>query len=121
MPKRAPREQTTTVATLPPKIRAIGRIRRIVKLAWMVQERTKFRIREEIVQIPGLMALLMKPRNGEKWTPEDRTELRAQLRSLSRLSLYLATAALPGTTLALPLLAWWLDQRQKKRPLQQTP
>jgi hypothetical protein len=65
--------------------------------------------------VPGLMALLMKPRNGQKWTRADRTELRAQLRRLSRLGLYLMTAAIPGTSLTLPLLAWWLDRRQRRR------
>lgn len=90
-------------------------LRRLIKAAWMIHEREKSRIREEISQVPGLMALLMKPRNGQKWTKEERAELRAQIRRLSRLSLYLATAALPGTTITLPLIAWWLDRRQSKR------
>lgn len=93
-------------------------------LAWMrllfngarrLHEREKSRIRNEIAQVPGLMALLMKPRNGKKWTRAERVELRAQLRRLSRLGLYLMTAVIPGTSLTLPLLAWWLDRRQRRR------
>ncbi|MCR4346366.1 MAG: hypothetical protein NUV55_04035 [Sulfuricaulis sp.] len=93
----------------------VPRARRLFTAARMLQSREKIRIREGIAQIPGLMALLMKPRNGLKWTKAERAELRTQLSRLSRLSLYLAMAALPFTTLTLPLVAWWLDQRQKKR------
>ena len=90
-------------------------IRRLFTAARMLHEREKLRIRGEIAQIPGLMALLMKPRNGMKWTQEERAQLRAQLRSLSRLSIYFALATLPFTTATLPLVAWWLDRRQQKR------
>lgn len=93
----------------------VPRVRRLFMATRMLHAREKSRIREEIAQIPGLLALLMKPRNGLKWTKAERKELRTQLRGLSRLSLYLTMAALPFTTLTLPLVAWWLDQRQKKR------
>ncbi|MEW6330866.1 MAG: hypothetical protein AB1560_05325 [Pseudomonadota bacterium] len=89
--------------------------RRLLTAARMLQEREKRRIREEIAQIPGLMTLLMKPRNGMKWTRAERAELRTQLRGLSRLSLYLALATLPFTSLTLPLVAWWLDRRRQRR------
>lgn len=92
-----------------------ARFRGFAKTAWRLQEREKARLREEIAQVPGLMALLMKPRNGQKWTKAEHTELRAQFRRLSRLGLYLTTAVLPGTSLTLPLLAWWLDRRHRKR------
>jgi len=72
-------------------------------------------MRAEIQRIPGLMALLMKPRNGERWSADDRALLQSQLRGLGVLGLYLATLAIPGTTLALPLLAWWLDRRHGQR------
>lgn len=90
-------------------------LRRVFNAARMLHKREKIRIRQEIAQIPGLMALLMKPRNGQKWTKDERDELRAQLRRLSRLGLYLTMAALPGTGMTLPLLAWWLDLRQRRR------
>lgn len=90
-------------------------IRRLFAAARLLHEREKSRIRDGIAQIPGLMALLMKPRNGLKWTRTERAELRKQLRQLSQLSLYLAMAALPFTSLTLPLVACWLDRRQKER------
>lgn len=93
----------------------VTNIRHLVREARMLHVREKNRIREGIAQVPGLMALLMKPRNGLKWTKDEREELRTQLRRLSRLSFYLAMAALPFTTLTLPLVAWWLDRRQQKR------
>lgn len=73
-------------------------------------------IREDIQDIPGLMALLMKPRNGSRWTPAERAELIGQLRGISRLGLFLALTIVPGTTIALPLLAWWLDRRRTQVP-----
>ena len=88
---------------------------RLFKAARKLHAREKSRIRGEIAQVPGLMALLMKPRNGQKWTRVERAELRAQLRGLSRLSIYLALATLPFTSLTLPLVAWWLDRRQRRR------
>jgi hypothetical protein len=88
---------------------------RLFKAARKLHEREKARIRGEIAQVPGLMALLMKPRNGQKWTRAERAELRAQLRRLSRLGLYLMTVVIPGTSVTLPLLAWWLDRRQRQR------
>lgn len=90
-----------------------------IRFVWremrLIHRREKDRLRHEISQVPGLMALLMKPRNGQKWTKAERWELREQLQRLSWLSLYLATAAMPGTTITLPLLAWWLDRRQRRR------
>ncbi|MHB8534447.1 MAG: hypothetical protein ACYDBW_03265 [Sulfuricaulis sp.] len=89
--------------------------RRFFKALRLLHAREKQHLREEISQVPGLMTLLMKPRNGLRWTKADRAELRVQLRRLSRLGLYLTTAALPGTSLTLPVLAWWLDRRQRAR------
>ncbi|MDO8704947.1 MAG: hypothetical protein Q7J84_08380 [Sulfuricaulis sp.] len=108
-------EQAIAFAASPAPTGILPGLRRLFKAARMLQQREKIRIREEIAQVPGLMALLMKPRNGQKWSKTDRAELSAQLRRLTRLGLYLATAVVPGTSLTLPLLAWWLDQRHGKR------
>jgi hypothetical protein len=70
---------------------------------------------EEIAQVRGLMPLLMKPRNGERWTRGDKRELRAHLRRLSSLSRYLMVLALPGGLLLLPAFVWWLDRRRSRR------
>jgi hypothetical protein len=66
----------------------------------------------EITKVGGLMPLLMKPRNGQRWTAEERRELAAHLRRLSTISPYLVVLAMPGGMLVLPALAWWLDRRR---------
>jgi hypothetical protein len=80
-----------------------------------LQERERKRLLAEAVQIKGLMPLLMKHRNGQRWTKEDRAELRAHFRRLSELSPYLVVVVLPGAPLTLPVLAWWLDRRRQRR------
>ncbi len=79
-------------------------------------EREKKYLLNEILQVRGLMPLLMKPRNKQRWTPEDRAELRVHLRRISALSPYLLVLALPGSFLMLPALAWWLDRRRTRNP-----
>ena len=66
----------------------------------------------EMEQVKGLMPLLMKPRNKQRWTSEDKHELTLHLRRLSSISHYLIVLALPGGMLMLPVLAWWLDRRR---------
>ncbi|MGQ0522506.1 MAG: hypothetical protein ACT4P8_02460 [Betaproteobacteria bacterium] len=89
-----------------------GRTRMVLR-AW--RERT---VREkqflvgEFAQVAGLMPLLMKRRNRQQWTPEDRVQLARHLRRLSHLSPYIAVLVLPGGLLMLPALAWWLDRRR---------
>jgi len=78
-------------------------------------EREKKYLLAEILQVKGLMPLLMKPRNKQHWTPEDRAELRMHLRRLSNISPYLIVLALPGSFLMLPALAWWLDRRRNRQ------
>jgi hypothetical protein len=107
--------QVIEPAVSPASTGILSSLGRLFKAARKLHDREKSRIRGEIAQVPGLMALLMKPRNGQKWTRAERAELRAQLRRLSRLGLYLITAVTPGTSLTLPLLAWWLDRRQRQR------
>jgi len=106
---------TGVVPVTPASAGGFSKIRFVWREMRLIHRREKNRLRHEISQVPGLMTLLMKPRNGQKWTKTERRELREQLQRLSRLSLYLATAALPGTTITLPLLAWWLDRRQRRR------
>ena len=68
----------------------------------------------EIAQVKGLMPLLMKPRNRQRWSVEDKAELARHLKRLSSLSSYLMVLALPGGLLMLPALAWWLDRRRNR-------
>jgi hypothetical protein len=74
--------------------------------------REKRRLLAECCAVQGLMPLLMKPRNHQTWTREDKALLRAHLRRLSHLSPYLVLLVAPGGFLALPALAWWLDRRR---------
>lgn len=69
----------------------------------------------EILKVKGLMPLLMKQRNGQRWSSEERRLLREQMRAVTRLSPYLFTLAVPGSLLILPMLAWWLDRRRGRR------
>jgi hypothetical protein len=80
-----------------------------------VTEREREYLRSEILQVRGLMPLLMKARNKQRWTAQDRAELKLHLTRLSNISPYLVIIALPGSILLLPLLAWWLDSRRNRR------
>ena len=77
--------------------------------------REKNRMRTELGKIKGAIPLLMKPRNGSKWTTQDRQELTLMLRAASAVYPYLIIWVLPGSILLLPFLAWHLDARRKNR------
>jgi hypothetical protein len=85
------------------------------------QERERQQITAEIAKVRGLMPLLMKRRNGGHWTVDERHELIEQFHALAHLSPYLVILALPGSVLALPVLAWWLDRRRQRRRFSQFP
>ncbi|HJW25711.1 MAG TPA: hypothetical protein VJ576_12510 [Rhodocyclaceae bacterium] len=57
----------------------------------------------------------MKARNGERWTHQEKVELLAHLRRVAHLSPYLLLLLLPGSAIFLPVYAWWLDRRRKRR------
>jgi len=78
-------------------------------------EAQRKRILAEILQVQGLMPLLMKPRNGQRWSQEDRAQIRAHFRRIFELSPFMLALLLPGGSLTLPLLAWWLDRRRTRR------
>lgn len=80
-----------------------------------MQESQRVYILGEFARVRGLMPLLMKRRNGEPWTKEEREILMRQLRALSNLSPYLIPLVMPGGVLLLPILAWWLDRRRRHR------
>lgn len=79
------------------------------------QNRERRELLGEMVKVRGLMPLLMKSRNGERWTDEERAALLDQLRALAHMSPYLVVVVLPGSFALLPLLAWWLDRRRQNR------
>ena len=88
-----------------------GILRRLLE----AQPREREVIVTELVQVKGLMPLLMKHRNGSRWSREERRQLRQQFNALMGLSPYLFVMALPGSVLFLPALAWWLDRRRQRR------
>jgi hypothetical protein len=77
--------------------------------------REQRRLRDELATIKGAWPLLMKQRRGGTWTPEEKAQLRAMVRSASSVSPYLFIWAIPGSVLLLPFLAWYLDTRRKQR------
>lgn len=77
--------------------------------------RERDRIRAEMLGIHGLLPLLMKQRNGTRWTSAERAQLRGHVRSLTSLSPYFLVLLAPGSFVLFPILAWWLDRRRQKR------
>ena len=84
----------------------------IVRTVMEIMDRERKYVLGEVVQISGLMPLLMKPRNKQKWSAEDKRQIVNHLRRLSMVSPYLAVMAMPGSFVVLPALAWWLDRRR---------
>ena len=80
-----------------------------------MQETQRLYIYNELSHARDLIPILMKHRNGEQWSREERELLLRDLRALSNLSPYLIPILMPGGVLVLPLLAWWIDRRSKGR------
>jgi hypothetical protein len=86
-----------------------------ILLVFELAERERRFLLSETVKIKGLMPVLMKRRNKQQWTDEDRAEIRSQLVRISKLSPYLVILVMPGGFAVLPALAWWLDRRRNLR------
>ena len=72
----------------------------------------------EVLSIRGLMQLLMKTRNtDEKWTNEEKKEIKMHLRNIAKIVPAVAIFCLPGGSFLLPILAEVLDRRKTKRSL----
>lgn len=71
----------------------------------------------EMAQVRGLVPLLMKRRNNQRWTPAEIAELRGHMKRLSAISPYLMCFVMPGGLALLPALAWWLDRRRQRPQL----
>jgi hypothetical protein len=70
----------------------------------------------EVLSITGLMQLLMKIRNtDEKWTREERKEIKRHLRNIAKIIPAVVIFVLPGGSLLLPVLAEALDRRRVRR------
>lgn len=88
---------------------------KLLLMFYETMAREKEYILYAFVQVKGLMPLLMKPRNFQKWTSEDKRELRRHLKRLSRVSAYIDLLVMPGGFVMLPVMAWWLDRRSSRR------
>jgi len=70
----------------------------------------------EVLSITGLMQMLMKIRNtDERWTREERNEIKGHLRNISKIIPTIAIFSLPGGAFLLPILAEALDRRKTRR------
>jgi hypothetical protein len=73
----------------------------------------------EVLAIRGLMQLFMKTRNtDEKWTREEKKEIKTHLKNIAKIIPAVAIFSLPGGSLLLPILAEALDRRKTRRPLE---
>lgn len=87
---------------------------RVVRSAWSLADRERKALLAEMVQVSGLMPLLMKRHNRQKWSEADLRELRVHLKRLTKLSPYVVVFVMPGGFAMLPVLAWWLDRRRQR-------
>ena len=70
----------------------------------------------EVLAIKGLMQLLMKIRNtDEKWTTEERKEIKRHLKNIAKIIPAVVIFILPGGSFLLPVLAEVLDRRRVRR------
>jgi len=73
-------------------------------------------ILQEVLAVKGLMHVLMKNRNtGEKWTREEKKEIKKHLRNISKIVPVILIFLLPGGSVLLPILAAILDRRKTIR------
>ena len=80
-------------------------------------EKNRAFICKEGQYITGFMQLLMKPKNtGDKWTKQEKEQLKRDLKHLSAYVPVLIIFFLPGGALLLPFLADILDRRTDPRP-----
>jgi hypothetical protein len=71
---------------------------------------------QEAQRISGFLYLLMKQRNtDEQWTPEEKAEIKRNLKILAMYIPLLIIFLLPGGSLLLPLLAEVMDRRKTPR------
>jgi hypothetical protein len=70
----------------------------------------------EVLAIKGLMQLLMKTRNtDEKWTREEKIEIKTHLKNIAKIIPAVAIFSLPGGSFLLPIFAEVLDRRKIRR------
>ncbi|MBL8381755.1 MAG: hypothetical protein JNM90_01675 [Burkholderiales bacterium] len=95
-------------------IQGIARAPRRALLEWFaIMERELQYVTGEIALVRGLVPILACMRQSGL-TPVQRSELFAHLRRVYVLGPYLVFALLPGSFLAIPLVALWRDRRRRR-------
>jgi|RhiMetdeSRZDD1v2_1073273.scaffolds.fasta_scaffold772067_3 hypothetical protein len=75
---------------------------------------------ERVSSVQDFVRVLMKPRNGEAWTEEDRRFLTAGFRSLGRMTPIFLLFLLPGGFALAGAYAWLIDRRRQRRRAQES-
>jgi uncharacterized membrane protein len=110
-------------AALADRALAVVALGTVVTLAWATRPADTVRVvgrwrrwgYERFARVEGFVRVLMKPRNGVPWTPEDRRFLREALVELARWTPAFVLFLLPGGMLLLAVYAWLLDRRHGQR------
>lgn len=70
----------------------------------------------EVLSIRGMMQLLMKTRNtDEKWTWEEKKEIKSHLKNIAKIIPVVTIFSLPGGSFLYPVLSEALDRRKIRR------
>jgi hypothetical protein len=78
----------------------------------LLQHNREFIIKE-VLEVRGLTHLLMKCRySGQHWTKEEKKEIKAHLKNISKAVPIVTIFLLPGGSLLLPFLVEVLDKRE---------
>ena len=110
MEKVKPEKRNLTLTVVP----GVPMIKKYFKRLIIVNKEA---ILMEVLAIKGLMQLLMKTRNtDEKWTREERKEIKTHLKNIAKIIPAVVIFALPGGSFLLPMLAEALDRRKTRRP-----
>jgi len=111
MEKVKPKKMNLTLTGVP----GVSMIKKYLKRLVIVNKEA---ILMEVLAIKGLMQLLMKTRNtDEKWTREEKKEIKTHLINIAKIIPAVAIFALPGGSFLLPMLAEALDRRKTRRPI----
>jgi hypothetical protein len=94
-------------------VAGVSMIKRYLKRLFIINKEA---ILMEVLSIRGLMQLLMKIRNtDEKWTSEEKREIKRHLKNIAKIIPVIAIFSLPGGSFLLPLLSEVLDRRKIRR------
>jgi len=111
MEKVKPEKRNLTLTVVP----GVPMIKKYFKRLIIVNKEA---ILMEVLAIKGLMQILMKTRNtDEKWTREERKEIKTHLKNIAKIIPAVAIFVLPGGSFLLPMLAEALDRRKTRRPI----